>query len=188
MEQITSFIEKYKFQIGLVLIFFIVFKLMKNDNSAEIEKYSDNTNNYSNNYITNNGILPDGKYVIKGSRNERFCTDDPNGVICNRDEPGPLEIFTVQHLKGEEYAIRGQHSGQWCSLTTTGMRCESPTVGDWEVFKLHPLGDGKYGIQSNRNHKWCVDSGHGLVCDVPSMYGWDFQQFEFIPIHYYNIK
>jgi len=148
--------------------------------SEEVEGFKD--------YVTNTGLLPDGKYVIRGSRQKRYCTDDSNGMICNRDIPGPLEMFTLQHLEGEKYAIKGYRSGLWCSLTTTGMRCESPVVGDWEVFNLHPMGDNTYGIQSARNNKWCVDAGNGMVCDVPSMYGWDYQKFEFIPIRYNNIK
>lgn len=139
-------------------------------------------------YVTHTGLLPDGKYIIRGSRQQRYCTDDPNGMICNRDIPGPLEMFTIQHLEGEKYAIRGYRSGLWCSLTTTGMRCESPVVGDWEVFVLHPMGDNTYGIQSDRNNKWCLDTGNGMVCDAPSLYGWDYQKFEIIPIRYNNIK
>lgn len=139
-------------------------------------------------YVSNTGLLPDGKYVIRGSRNQRFCRDDPNGLICNTDFPGPDEVFTVQKLDGELYAIKGGRGENWCTLTTTGLRCESPVVGDWEAFKIHPMGGNRYGIQSNRNKKWCIDSGHGMVCDVPSMNGWDFQQFEFIPIRHNNIK
>ena len=152
------------------------------DDSDEIvvEGFSD--------FKSNKGLLPDGKYIIRGGRQTRYCTDDANGMICRTQIPGPLEMFTVQHLDGEKYAIQGYRSGLWCSNTITGLRCESPVVGDWEVFNLHPMGDGTYGIQSNKNNKWCVDAGNGMSCDVPDMHGWDYQKFEFIPIRYNNIK
>jgi len=139
-------------------------------------------------FVSNKGTLPDGKYVIKGGRERRYCTDDANGLICNTMTPGPLEMFTIQHLDGEKYAIQGYRSGLWCTQTRTGLRCESPVVGDWEVFRFHPLPDGTYAIQSNRNGQWCADMGNGMVCDIPSMNDWDFQKFEFIPIRYNNIK
>lgn len=185
MNRIVELIKQNQLLVlGLVLVLIIVWcQQSKNkfESSTSLkESFKD--------YVSHTGFLPDGKYVIRGSRNQRYCSDDPNGVICTTDFPGPREIFTLQHLEGEMYAIQGQRSGLWCSLTSTGLRCESPTVGDWEVFKIHPLGGGKFSIQSTRNGKWCVDSGHGMVCDVPSMYGWDFQQFEFIPIRYNNIK
>lgn len=140
------------------------------------------------NFVTQKGLLPDGKYVIRGGRERRYCTDDANGLICSTETPGPLEMFTIQHLDGEKYAIQGYRSGLWCTVTRTGLRCESPVVGDSEVFLFHLMEDGTYAIQSNRNKQWCADLGNGMVCDTPSMNGWDFQKFEIIPIRYNNIK
>ena len=140
------------------------------------------------NFVTQDGLLPDGKYLIRGGREKRYCTDNANGLICSTETAGPLEMFTFQHLDGEKYAIQGYRSGLWCTLTRTGLRCESPVVGDSEVFLFHKMDDGTYGIQSNRNKQWCADLGNGMVCDIPSMNGWDFQKFEFIPIRYNNIK
>jgi hypothetical protein len=139
-------------------------------------------------YVSNKGLLPDGKYLIRGGREKRYCTDDANGLICSTETPGPLEMFTVQHLDGEKYAIQGYRSGLWCTVTRTGLRCESPVVGDWQVFRFHQMEDGTYVIQSNRNGQWCADMGNGMVCDIPSMNAWDFQKFEFIPVRYNNIK
>tara|TARA_R100001163_G_C5066538_1_gene205023 strand:+ start:3248 stop:3829 length:582 start_codon:yes stop_codon:yes gene_type:complete len=159
-------------------------------NSIIGDNFSDDANNVEGfkNFVTNTGLLPDGKYLIRGSRQQRYCTDSPNGLICNRQIQGPLEIFTLQHLEGIKYAIQGYRSGLWCTHTVTGLRCESPVVGDLQVFNLHPMGDGTHGIQSNRNKNWCIDSGNGMQCDVSSMNGWDYQKFEFIPIRYNNIR
>lgn len=184
MDQIIEYVKRHQLLLVLIIIGLLFWFTPLGSGSAAEEESVESFKNF----VTNTDMLPDGKYVIRGSRNQRYCSDDPNGVNCITDIPGPREIFTLQHLEGEMYAIQGQRSGLWCTLTTTGIRCQSPTVGDWEVFNIHPLGGGKYSVQSKRNGKWCVDSGHGMVCDVPSMYGWDFQQFEFIPIRYNNIK
>jgi len=177
----------------LFLVLSVIFCLYFN-NSHQIQTNLNVTNSnnsietFTDGYITDKGLLPDGKYVIRGSRNNRFCTDDANGIICIADTPGPREIFTFQHLGGEQYAIQGQRSGLWASLTTTGIRCDNPVVSDAQVFNIHSLGKGIYGIQSNRNKNFCVDSGYGMVCDTTSMYNEGFQKFEIIPIHFNNIK
>lgn len=172
--------------ITLMSIYYIYNYL--NQSSTEQDNEQINEKEPFQNYVTNKGILADGKYVIRGGRNQRFCSDDPNGIICIADTPGPREIFTIQHLEGELYAIQGFRSGLWCGLTSTGLRCESPVVCNETTFKIHPLGDNVYCIQSNRNKKFCVDSGYGLVCDTDSMYNEGFQKFEIIPIDFANIK
>lgn len=199
MDQIQEFVRNNKFLVLAIVAILVLMcyqhyiKYQAIDQlTQELSKFVE-TPNIGNHegfraFKSNSGFLRDGKYVIRGSRNQKFCTDDPNGIICNRDFPGPTEMFTIQHLSGNEYAIQGYRSGLWCSLTKTGLRCDSPTVGDWQVFKLHPLGGYKYGIKSNKNQKWCVASGYGLVCDIDSMYGWEFQEFEFLPIRYNNIR
>ena len=132
--------------------------------------------------------LDDGYYVIRGSRNKLYCSDDANGVLCNKDLAGPHETFYVQNLGRGQFSIRSVRRNLYCSQTATGMRCTAPTVGDWEVFNISHLGKGRYAIQSNRNKQYCSASGQGLVCDVPNMYGWQFQMFEFIKVPHENIK
>lgn len=131
--------------------------------------------------------LTDGHYVIRGSRNNRYCTDDANGLICNADLAGPHETFYLQNLGKNQYAFKSMKNGLWCTVTSTGIRCTSPTVDDWGTFNIRHLGKGKYSIQSNKAKSYCSDSGHGVACDVPTMYGWEFQQFEFIKIPWENI-
>lgn len=159
-----------------------------NNGVGSVDLLENQSNGGYKRFVSHKGLLPDGKYLIRGGRERRYCTDDANGLICSTETPGPLEIFTLQHLDGEKYAIQGYRSGLWCTQTRTGLRCESPVVSDWEVFRFHPMDDGTYGIQSNRNGQWCADMGNGMVCDTPSMNGWDFQKFEFIPVRYNNIK
>lgn len=155
---------------------------------TELESGSEPVEENFEDYVTHTELLPDGKYVIRETQNGRYCTDDPNGMICRPLIPGPLEIFTFQHLNGDKYAIKGYRSGLWCSLTSTGMRCESPVVGDWEVFNIRPMGDNTYSIQSARNGRWCVDAGSGMQCDLATMGGWNYMKFEIIPIRFNNIK
>ena len=183
MEQIPEIIRQ-NLTLVVVVILLAGYLIFQKNKPVQLpinkEKYA--------NFVTNKGLLPDGKYIIRGGRNQRYCTDDPNGIICNIDAPGPREIFIVQHMKGEEYAIQGQRGNLWCGLTSTGVRCQAPTVRNLEVFKLHPLGNNMFGVQNVKNGKWCGDTGPGMVCDTPSMDSLGFQKFEFIPIRYNNIR
>lgn len=178
MDQLEIWVNENK-TLALVAFIFIIWYLLSS--------CSEGFRNYNYTPFGTN-IINDGHYVIRGSRNNLFCSSTANGLLCNRDLAGPDETFLVQSLGNNQYAFKSMKTGLWCSHTTTGLRCISATIGDWEVFNLTHLGEGKYSIQSNRNKRYCSDSGHGLVCDVPNMYGWEFQHFEFIKVPWENIR
>lgn len=123
--------------------------------------------------------LKDGYYVIRGSRNNLYCSDSPNGMICNIDLAGPHETFIIQKLNNGEYAIQSTKTNLWCSQTTTGMRCLSPVIRDSEIFKIKKVIDNKYAIQNVKNGLYCVDNGEGLSCETSLLYKDNYDLFEF---------
>lgn len=135
--------------------------------------------------------LPDGKYLIVGSRNSKVCRDDPNGVICNNDFPTSDDYFTIQNADPahKTYFIKGNRSNNWCSLTTTGVKCNMAMTDDHSLFRIEPLKQkGKYGIKNVITDKWCFESGYGLVCKANRLYDVDFEEFSFIPVRAPNIR
>ncbi len=178
MNQILNWINQNNQLVMLLTFVCVLFWLIDSFNHESYRNYTP----------FGSDLLIDGYYVIRGSRNNLYCTDDANGLICNQDFAGPHETFLIQSLGKGQYALQSTKNNLWCSHTTTGVRCTAPIVGDWEVFNIKHLGKRKYSIQSNRNKQYCSDSGHGWVCDVPTMYGWEFQMFEFIKVPFENIK
>lgn len=200
MESIRPFIRQYNRVIVLIILLAILFlvheciKCYIAKPTIIVEPFEEEVPHQQKvieayaNFKSHKNFLRSGKYVIKGGRNHKYCSDDPNGIICNRDFAGPDEMFTIVHLGNHKYAIQGFRSGLWCSLTRSGLICNAPVVGDWQVFHIRPLGGYTYGIQSVPNGKWCLESGYGLVCDVENLNRNNFQTFDFLPVRYNNIK
>ena len=188
--QLIKFVHDYR--IGIWFVFALVVVLIwywyvKNI-QVDLDSFNSPEEPFQDFVQKGSVVLKDGYYVIKAGRNQRYCTNSDNGIICNADLAGPNETFLLQSLGEDQYAIKSVRTDLWCSMTSTGLRCVSPTIGDWSVFVIRHLDDGKYSIQCNKNKRFCSDSGHGMVCDVPNMYGWEFQEFEFIPVIHENIK
>lgn len=135
--------------------------------------------------------IPDGKYLIIGSRNDRICRDSPNGVICNSDFPSADDFFTIQNADPAKkmYFIKGGRSDNWCGLTAAGVNCNQFMTDDYSLFRIEPLKKkGKYGIKNVITDMWCSESGYGLVCKANKLYGTDFEEFTFIPVREPNIR
>lgn len=164
------------FMIILLIISIKYFNQLKDPfqpvNETTKEKY--------NNFIQDGEIqLKDGYYVIRGSRNNQYCSDSANGMICNADMAGPQETFYIQKLNNGEYAIQSTKNNLWCSQTSTGMRCLSSTISDNEVFNIIHVGKGKFAILNTNNKLYCVDNGNGLSCNTSLEYKNDYDLFEF---------
>ena len=114
--------------------------------------------------------LTEGYYIISGSRGNEYCSDDPNGIICNRNFVKDWEKFYVKPLGNNIYAIRGGR-GQWCRSSPVGLVCDADNFDSPDTqFKIYGLGRGnKYGFRSLVGDpdfpSWCADYGNGLRCD-----------------------
>ena len=61
--------------------------------------------------FTSKPLLVDGIYAIKGGREGKWCSDEGWRVVCNRNNIGPWERFTLRNLGNNKIMLSGGQSG-----------------------------------------------------------------------------
>ena len=90
--------------------------------------------------------LLDGMYAFVGGRSNKYCADEGNQIICNRDELGPWEKMQLTNLGDGNYTIKGGKNGKYCADERGRTICNRDGIGQPEIFKIMDIGDGYYNI------------------------------------------
>jgi len=163
--------------IGFGIGYFLITQLIKSKHSSPLSPTPSSTPS---------SITPTpGQYYLKGGRGFKYCSDDPTGLICNRDFPSGWDLFTFEyHPRMETYTIRGPR-GYYCSSSNFGLVCNQRTAStDAEHFKVVPSATDPslVKIYSYDGVLPCADHGNGLRCDHRDDQGMDV--FKLIPASY----
>lgn len=82
------------------------------------------------------------KVSIVSKVNDKFCSDNDSGIVCNRDKLGPWERFTREDLKDSKgvlngyVALKGGKQNKYCTDEGVTITCKANTIGKYEKFKL----------------------------------------------------
>ena len=80
--------------------------------------------------------LGDGKMALKSSTTQKYCADEKDNVICNRDAVGGWEKFAFQKIGLNKFTLRGGQFGKYCSDDGTKVVCNRPEPRGWETFSF----------------------------------------------------
>jgi hypothetical protein len=119
--------------------------------------------------------LPDGTYSIKGGRDNKFCADENDQIVCNRNSVGGWEKFRLSKLSDSTYsfALQGGRNNQYCADEASKVICNRNSPGAWEKFRIEQQPDGTYGIKGGRNNQYCADEPSKMICNRGNVGGWE---------------
>lgn len=83
-------------------------------------------------------ITMSGFYNIKGGQFGKYCADEGNRIVCNRDAALDWEKFYLIQ-NGDSYNIKGGKDNKFCSDGGDGVACNTDNTDTWEQFKLIKL-------------------------------------------------
>jgi len=122
--------------------------------------------------------------TLRGGRDGKFCADEGNRVVCDRERMGPWEYFTIRGVNNGKISLQGGKNRKYCSDDAKdGMKCFRDSVRSWEEFELKPLSNnnGKYALVGGRDGKYCADEENGIRCNRNDLGPWEqFDIFWFI--------
>jgi hypothetical protein len=84
--------------------------------------------------------LGNGRFSLKSTRTNKFCSDDSGGQInCNRDTVKGWEQFTIVQKEPGKIFLKGYRldskQGRWCADDVHGgLNCNRTKTGGWETF------------------------------------------------------
>ena len=118
--------------------------------------------------------LPNGIYSIKGGRYNKFCADEDDQIVCNRDSLKSWEKFKILKLSDSTYsfALIGGQNGKYCADEEKKVICNRNSAGAWEKFRIEQQPDGTYGIKGGRNNQYCSDESSKMICNRNSVGSW----------------
>jgi hypothetical protein len=140
--------------------------------ASTITNFEGNSNGMEGHHVLKNNYLFD---VVDARRRQialkprvlgydRYCADEDNRVICNRNGLGQWERFTVhtnQRRRGY-IALQGGKSNRYCANDgangASTIKCNRNGIGQWERFSVYNVGE-------NNNHK-CGDDKWGRYVHV----------------------
>jgi hypothetical protein len=77
-----------------------------------------------------------GNFVaIRGGRENKLCSDRPDGLVCNAQNIGQWEKFNIENLGDNLFAMKGGREGLYCSDRPEGMICNARARNDWEKLR-----------------------------------------------------
>lgn len=131
-------------------------------------------------------ILNGDKIHIVSSQNDKFCHDDINKVICNKDQSDKDTIFTIVSVDGKDiiqnedvvYLIGGRKYLYCAADRDDVVKCDQKLAGQGEKFivsngsKIMLDGEG-YEIKKNiMNHDEITLKSYGLerICSTDISY------------------
>jgi hypothetical protein len=71
-----------------------------------------------------------------GGRSGKYCADEGNRIICNRNSVGGWERFRVKELGGGKIALIGGKTGKYCADEGNRIICNRNAIGGWEKFTV----------------------------------------------------
>lgn len=120
--------------------------------------------------------LPTAMYALRDATYWKYCADEGDKIICNRDKIGPWEEFIIE--KDEtlpfhgNYYIRGKEASPgvrfFCSDRQDRVKCNKIGVGydqrgrSWERFTIEKTEIGTltaFALKGGRDHKYCTAGG-----------------------------
>ena len=58
----------------------------------------------------------DGTYALKGGRGGKYCADEEDKIVCDRDTVGSWERFNLEEQSdGSTFALKGGRGGKYCA-------------------------------------------------------------------------
>ena len=115
--------------------------------------------------------LQDGAYAFTGGRANKYCADEGNKIVCNRDGYGPWEKMQLTNLGEGKYSIKGGKDGKYCADEGHNIICNRDGIGQPEIFKIIDIGEGYYNViggYSNyigsKDIKYCSDDST-FICN-----------------------
>jgi hypothetical protein len=77
----------------------------------------------------------DNEFVtLKSTKTGKYCTDAPNGIICNASEPGGWEIYRYSDDGPNTISLRGGRNNKYCTDNPTGITCNTDALDDRGKF------------------------------------------------------
>ncbi len=110
-------------------------------------------------------------FSFKNFDSGKICSDDTNGILCNRDSVGSWEMFKIQIVDANtnKIGIKSGRTGNWCSdMGTDTTHCDTANLNTYETFQLIPLDNNKFLIKSGRTGQNCKFRDGKMTCWGPS--------------------
>lgn len=117
-----------------------------------------------------------GTYSFKGGN--KYCADEDNGIICNRDSIGGWEKFEIDKNSDGTYSLKGGKGGKYCADEGNTIKCNRGSIGGWERFKIGKynkpnlsLRAGNSGAQDDGGGKVYYMDRHNIDCGSDALNG-----------------
>lgn len=113
--------------------------------------------------------------ALKGGRNNLYCADEDERIICNRPEIGSWEKFTIEDVGGGSVALKGGQNGLYCRdrADKDKVKCGAENIGYREKFTMEDLGGGKVAFKGGLQNRYCSDEGDTVVCNRDEIGSWE---------------
>ena len=114
--------------------------------------------------------------AFKGGRSGKYCTDSSSKLICNVDDVGALEKFSVFHLGDGVYSLRGARTNKICSTgngNSSVAVCDLEFVRRSDFFTIKDVGNRMVSIKSLRHNEYCTDDDNGFICNRDTVGPWE---------------
>jgi hypothetical protein len=82
--------------------------------------------------------LGGGYYNIKGGKNNKFCADDNDRFVCNRDAAAAWENTQIINLGGGNYNIKGGRLRKFCHYDGNKIICDRDMPTASGIFQILP--------------------------------------------------
>ena len=76
---------------------------------------------------------------LKGGKDNKYCSDRPEGMICNVDNLNQWEKFTISKNVDNTYSLKGGKDNKYCSDRPEGMICNVGHLDAWEKFTISKI-------------------------------------------------
>jgi len=75
---------------------------------------------------------------LTGGKTGKYCADEGNGVVCNRDKALGWEKFTIEK-HGNKFSLKGGKTGKYCADEGNRIICNRDKALGWEKFMISPF-------------------------------------------------
>jgi len=76
------------------------------------------------------------KFALIGGQTAKYCADEGDEILCNRDSVGDWEKFSIQGVGDGKYTIKSNRSDKYCADEGDKIICNRDAVGAWEKFTV----------------------------------------------------
>jgi hypothetical protein len=134
---------------------------------------------YTNNYFCGTpapigSLFNSGdKISLKGGKDNKYCSDRPEGIICSVEHLNEWEKFTISKNLDNTYSLKGGKDNKYCSDRQEGMICNVDHLNQWEKFTISKNLDNTYSLKGGKDNKYCSDRPEGMICNVDHLNQWE---------------